>query len=93
MPTSKIELGEESQQLVVINAHTRRGLFHHNRLPFGIASAPAIFQWTMESILLGIKHVCVYIDDILVSGESESEHLDNLDQVLERLEAAGLQLK
>ena len=41
----QIELDEESRQLVVINTH--RGLFHYNRLPFGIALAPSIFQWTM----------------------------------------------
>ena len=60
----QIELDEESRQLVVINTHRR--LFRYNRLPFGIASAPAIFQRTMESILRDMKHGCVYIDDMLV---------------------------
>ena len=35
----------------------------------------------------------VYIDDILVAGESESEHLETLDEVLRRLKEAGLRLK
>ena len=87
----QIELEKESQQLVVINTH--RGLFCYNRLPFGIASAPAIFQRTMESILWGMKHVCVYIDDILASVELESEHVHNLDQVLAKMDPAGLWLK
>ena len=38
----------------------------------------------------GIKGTSVYIDDILVSGSSVQEHLQNLDTVLDRLESAGL---
>ena len=35
----------------------------------------------------------MYIDDILVTGKSEEEHLQTVDEVLSRLEAAGLRLK
>ena len=42
-------LCEDSKQYVVINTH--RGLFRYNRLPYGISSAPGIFQKTMESLL------------------------------------------
>ena len=42
-------LDEPSKKLVVIN--TPRGLFQYNRLPFGIASAPGIFQRDMDSLL------------------------------------------
>ena len=34
-----------------------------------------------------------YIDDILITGESEQEHLKNLDEVLKTLESVGLRLK
>ena len=37
--------------------------------------------------------VCVYIDDILVSGKTPEEHLYNLNEVLHCLESAGLHLK
>lgn len=37
--------------------------------------------------------VIVYIDDILISGKNEQDHLDKLDIVLSKLEEAGLQLK
>ena len=84
----QIPLDEESKKYVVINTH--KGLYRYNRLPFGVTSSPAIFQRTMESILRGIPKVCVYIDDILVTGETEQEHLKTLDAVLTRLEEAGL---
>ena len=88
---TQLELAEESKTLVTINTH--KGLFRYNRLPFGVAAAPAIFQRTMESILRDIPHVCVYLDDVLVSGESESAHLQTLELVLSRLQQAGFRLK
>ena len=87
----QIPLEEESKQYVVIN--TQKGLYKYNCLPFGIASAPAIFQRTMEGILQGIPNVSVYIEDILLTGETEASHLETLALVLDRLEAAGLKLK
>ena len=69
----QLALEEDSKKYVTISTH--KGLYHFNRLPFGVASAPAIFQWTIESLLQGISNVSVYIDDILVSGSSEMEHL------------------
>lgn len=87
----QIPLDEESKDLTAIN--TEKGLFCYNRLPFGISAAPAIFQRTMEGILQGLPQVCVYMDDILVTGATEAEHLKNLEAVLTRVEEAGFKLK
>lgn len=65
------ELEEKSKKLVIIN--TPKGLFQYNRLPFGISSAPAIFQRCMETLLQGCDGTAVYIDDILVSGSTDTE--------------------
>ncbi len=86
----QIPLTEESKELVVIN--TRKGLFRYTRLPYGVSSAPGIFQRFIESVLQGIPKVTVYIDDILVTGSTEDEHLKNLSEVLNRLEQAGLKV-
>ena len=45
-----------------------------------------------EKYLQGTNHVCVYLDNILVTGANEQEHLQNLDEVLHRLETAGMRL-
>ena len=87
----QVELDPSTRKYVTINTH--KGLYTYNRLPFGVASAPAIFQRMMESILQGLRYVCVYIDDILITGTSEEEHLKNLSEVLLRLENAGIHLK
>ena len=52
-----------------------------------------MFQNVMEQILQGIPGVLCYLDDILITGESESVHLQRLDAVLQRLDAHGLRLK
>ena len=73
-------LDEESTKYVKINTH--RGLYRYTRLPFGVASAPAMFQKMMDTILQGIPHIICYIDDILVTGNDDAEHLQNLAEVL-----------
>lgn len=60
---------------------------------FGVASSPAIFQRTMDTLLQGIPQVAVYLDDILITGATEARHIENLRQVLKRLSDAGLRLK
>ena len=62
-------------------------------MPFGIASAPTLFQKTMDSVLQGIKHVVCYIDDILVQAVMRVKHLRNLEQVFNRLKEHGIRLR
>lgn len=87
----QLPLDNNSKQYVVIN--TQKGLFRFNRLPYGISSAPGIFQREMENLLQGIPGVVVYIDDIGITGETDEAHLKALDEVLNRLEKAGLRLQ
>ena len=84
----QVELEDEAKEMVTINTH--KGLYRMNRLPFGVALAPSMFQRVMESILQGVPGVIVYIDDILVSGRTVNEHLQNLDTTLTK---AGLRPK
>ena len=79
----QMALEESSKELVTVNTH--QGLYCYTRLPFGIASAPAIFQQTMDGILQGIERVACFIDDILITGVDHEDHLRRLQEVLERL--------
>lgn len=54
---------------------------------------PAVFQCTMDTILQGLPNVICYLDDILVNGEFDERHLDNLRQVLGCLKEHGVGLK
>ena len=87
----QIPLDEDSKHSVTIN--TPKGLYKYNRLPFEVHSAPAIFHRAMEGLLRDIPSTVVNLDDILVTGKTEVEHLENLEAVLTRLEDEGLTLK
>ena len=87
----QMEVEEPSQALLTINTH--KGLYRYLRLPFGVASAPSLFQKNMEQILQGIEGVVVYLDDPQVTGTTTKEHLQRLDRVLQRLEEFGLRLQ
>ncbi|XP_060742372.1 uncharacterized protein K02A2.6-like [Tachysurus vachellii] len=87
----QIALDAESKKYVTVNTH--KGLFTYHVLPFGVSSSPAIFQRTMEGVLQGIPCVAVFLDDILVTGRNDGEHLQTLARVLRRLQEAGLRLK
>lgn len=76
----QVVLAENSRKHLTLNTH--KGLYAMNRLPFGIASAPSIFQMIMDNMLKGFQGVSCYLDDILVTGKSKDEHLRNLEAVL-----------
>ncbi|XGW15781.1 hypothetical protein V3C99_001322, partial [Haemonchus contortus] len=87
----QLELSEESKKKVVINTH--KGLFRYNRLPFGIKTAPGIFQQVMNKMVTGLQGVATYLDDILVSGRNEQEHRENLLAVFRRIADYGFKIR
>lgn len=87
----QMEIKEECQSLLTINTH--RGLFKYTRLPFGITTAPSLWQRAMAQVLSGLSGVVYYIDDILVTGRTRAEHAKNLRAVLQRIREHGLRLK
>ena len=86
----QIPVEEESRKYTTINTH--RGLFEFARLPFGVASAVGIFQRIVDDLFRDMPQVCAYLDDILITGKTLSDHLVNLEEVLRRLDEAGLRL-
>jgi hypothetical protein len=71
------------------------GRFCFNRLPFGISSAPEIFQCTMSTILEGIPGVICHMDDILIHASEQEVHereVREVREVLGRLKDANITL-
>ena len=87
----QIPLDEESKLLTTFI--TPFGRYCFNRLPFGIRSAPEIFQRTLSSILEGLDGVICRMDDILIHGRHQAEHDERVRAVLHRLQKVGLTLK
>uniref|UniRef100_A0A5S6QIU9 Reverse transcriptase domain-containing protein n=1 Tax=Trichuris muris TaxID=70415 RepID=A0A5S6QIU9_TRIMR len=86
-----MELDEDSKGLMVVN--TPFGLFQYQRLPFGVASAPAIFQQFMTQLISDVPGCAAYSDGIIVTGRNVAEHAQNLRTLFGRLKAAGLRCK
>uniref|UniRef100_A0AAV2LVS7 ribonuclease H n=2 Tax=Knipowitschia caucasica TaxID=637954 RepID=A0AAV2LVS7_KNICA len=87
----QMEIEEDSKMFLTIN--TLKGLYRYNRLVFGVASAPAIWQRAMDQVLQGIPGTQCYLDDIIVTGANDNEHLENLHKVLQRLQDYGLRAR
>ena len=51
---------------------------------------PALFQKSMDIVLQGLDGVICYLDDIMVMGRTEVEHLDNLKCVFQCLREHGI---
>ncbi|KAK9681269.1 Reverse transcriptase (RNA-dependent DNA polymerase) [Popillia japonica] len=80
----QLELTPESRELLTLNTHM--GLYQPTRLMYGIASAPAIWQRQIESILKYIPGVTVFLDDIKITGPDNDTHMKRLEQVLQTLD-------
>ena len=86
----QVPLGPDSQLLTTFI--TSFGRYCFQKLPFGITSAPEIFQKRMSEILDGLDGVVCLIDDMLIFGATQDEHDRRLHSVLSRLQAAHITL-
>ena len=69
------------------------GKYQFNRVPFGLAQAPAYFQRLINEVLTGLDFAMGYLDDIIIFSKTEEEHLRHLEIIFERLREADLKLK
>ena len=79
-------LGESSRTFTVFI--TFMGIFEWLRVPFGPKGAPSYFQQTMATVVFAglLYHTLeIYLDDIIVHGQTGQEFLSRLRTVLERL--------
>lgn len=84
----QVELDDASRKMAVINTH--RGLFEYQRLPFGVNSAPGIFQGIMDQLLGGIKGVQPYLDDVIIASKSTEEHMATINKVFKQFDQHGI---
>ena len=86
----QVKLDRDSAKLCTFNTPFGRYMF--TRLPFGISSAPDVFQSIMSEMFEDIDGVEVVVDDLLIWGETEEEHDIRLKQVLERAKRRNVKL-
>ena len=90
MAHQQVTLSQESRKYTTIS--TSKSLFQYTRLIYGLASAPAIFQRIMDTLLVGLYGVVVFLDDILISAPNRKLHIQRLEKVLKILKDAGFKL-
>jgi hypothetical protein len=86
----QIVIDHESSLLTTFN--TPIGRYRWLRLPFGIKSAPEIYQRIMDQMLEGIEGATSIMDDILVAGRDTAHHDEILKQVIERATQYNLKM-
>lgn len=62
------------------------------RLPYVIKPATAIFQRKIEKVFKYCPYIVNLLDDHIVTGRNDNEHLRSLKEVLKRYKKAGFQL-
>ncbi|KRX69753.1 Retrovirus-related Pol polyprotein from transposon 17.6 [Trichinella sp. T6] len=89
----QVEIAERDWEKTAFS--TPLGLFQFRVMPFRLCNAPATFERLMEKTLRGLtwKTCLVYLDDIIVFGMTEEEHLERMEGVLSRLQSVGLKIK
>ena len=89
----QVDLADEDKEKTAFT--TGKGLHQFRAMPLGLKNAGATFQRLMELVLAGMdsRSCLVYIDDIIVFGETEQAHLKNLEEVFQRIRDAGMKLK
>ena len=71
------------------------GFYEFTCMPFGLCNAPVTFQCLMQNTLgeLNLMYCVIYLDDMIVFGCTEEEHLECLHMVFERFCEFNLKLK
>ena len=86
-------ISEESKPYTAFR--TASGLWEWNRLPMGLKGAPSYFQHHMQlTVLKDLQYkTCeVYLDDIIVFGNTREELMSRLDTILHRLKTFNITL-
>ena len=71
------------------------GFYEFTRMLFGLCNVPVTFQHLMQNTLgeLNLTYCVIYLDNIIVFGHMEEEHLECLCFVFERFWEFNLKLK
>lgn len=86
----QIKLSERTQKYLTFA--TPWGRYSCLKLPFGLCSAPEVFQQVMTTLLTGIDNAEASMDDILIFVKDLAHLEKTTAEVLKRIEKAGLTL-
>ena len=90
----QMKMAPESQQYMAFTVGNLR-FYEFTHMPFGLCNTPATFQHLMQNTLgeLNLMYCMIYLDDVIIFGCSEEEHLEFLCVVFKRFWEFNLKLK
>ena len=90
----QIKMAPKSQQYTDFMVGNLR-FYKFTCMPFKLCDAPATFQCLMQNTLgeLNLTYCMIYLDDVIIFGRMEEEHLEHLCIVFERFQEFNLKLK
>ena len=90
----QIKMAPESQQYMAFTVGNLR-FYEFIHMPFGLCNAPATFQHLMQNTLgeLNLTYCVTYLDDVIIFGHTDEEHLKHLCVVFKRFWEFNLKLK
>ena len=90
----QIKMALESQQYRAFTVGNL-GFYEFTHMPFRLCNALATLQHLMQSTLgeLNLMYCMIYLDNVIVFGCTEEEHLEHLCVVFERFQEFNLKLK
>ena len=90
----QIKMALESQQYTAFTVGNL-GFYEFTCMPFGLCNALVMFQHLIQNTLgeLNLTYCVIYLDNIIVFGRMEAEHLEHLRIVFQRFRELNLKLK
>ena len=90
----QVEMAPVSQQYTAFTLGNL-GFYEFTQMSFGLCETPATFQCLMQNTLgeLNLTYCVIYLDDVIVFGHSEEEHLECLHIMFECFREFNLKLK
>ena len=90
----QIKMDPKSQQYTAFTVGNLR-FYEFTCMPFGLCNTSATFQCLMQNTLgkLNLMYCVIYLDDVIIFGRTEEEHLECLRMVFKRFWEFNLKLK
>ena len=90
----QVKMVPESQQYTTFTVGNL-GFYEFTHMPLGLCNAPVTFQHLMQNTLgeLNLMYCIIYLENVIVFGRSEEEHLEHLHIVFKCFREFNLKLK
>lgn len=88
----QLPLAPKDREKTAFRTSDGQGLYQFTVMPQGLTSSPAYFQKLMNIVLEGHNNSMAYMDDAIAFSQDWASHLQHVDEMLQRIQEAGLKI-